>query len=66
MRGGRSPVLSCTVPVRMGSVAGQNARQGFWKGALPPIDYRIIAAEQRGTKTKKKIEIDPLTPIRCG
>lgn len=38
----------------------ENARQGFWNGALPPIGYRIIAAEQRGTKTKKKLEIDPL------
>ena len=38
----------------------ENARQGFWNGALPPIGYRIIAAEQRGSKTKKKLEIDPL------
>ncbi|CAN5232014.1 recombinase family protein [soil metagenome] len=38
----------------------ENARQGFWNGALPPIGYRIVAAEQRGTKTKKKLEIDPL------
>jgi site-specific DNA recombinase len=26
----------------------ENARQGFWNGALPPIGYRIIAGEQRG------------------
>ena len=38
----------------------ENARQGFWNGALPPIGYRIAAAEQRGTKVKKKLEIDPL------
>ncbi|ABQ69730.1 Resolvase, N-terminal domain [Rhizorhabdus wittichii RW1] len=38
----------------------ENARQGFWNGALPPIGYRIIAAEQRGAKVKKKLEIDPL------
>lgn len=38
----------------------ENARQGFWNGSLPPIDYRTIAAEQRGAKTKKKLEIDPL------
>ena len=38
----------------------ENARQGFWNGALPPIGYRIVAAEQRGVKTKKKLEIDPL------
>ena len=38
----------------------ENARQGFWNGALPPIGYRIVTAEQRGAKTKKKLEIDPL------
>lgn len=38
----------------------ENARQGFWNGALPPIGYRTVAAEQRGSKTKKKLEIDPL------
>jgi hypothetical protein len=29
-----------------------DARQGFWNGALPPIGYRIVAAEQRGSKIK--------------
>ncbi len=38
----------------------KNARQGFWNGSLPPIGYRVVAAEQRGTKVKKKLEIDPL------
>jgi site-specific DNA recombinase len=38
----------------------ENARQGYWNGARPPIGYRIVAAEQRGQKTKKKLEIDPL------
>lgn len=38
----------------------ENARQGFWNGALPPIGYRIVAAEQRGAKIKKKLEIDPI------
>ncbi len=38
----------------------ENARQGFWNGALPPIGYRVVAAEQRGAKVKKKLEIDPL------
>ena len=38
----------------------ENARQGFWNRALPPVGYRIVAAEQRGSKTKKKLEIDPL------
>ena len=38
----------------------ENARQGFWNGAPPPIGYRVVAAEQRGAKIKKKLEIDPL------
>ena len=38
----------------------ENARQGFWNGSLPPIGYRTVAAETRGAKVKKKIEIDPL------
>jgi DNA invertase Pin-like site-specific DNA recombinase len=38
----------------------ENARQGYWNGALPPIGYRIVAAEQRGAKIKKKLEIDPI------
>ncbi len=41
-------------------VLKENARQGFWNGSLPPIGYRTVAAEQRGAKVKKKIEIDPL------
>src|SRR5271169_5296919 len=38
----------------------ENARQGFWNGSLPPIGYRVVAAERRGAKVKKKLEIDPL------
>ena len=38
----------------------ENARQGFWNGSLPPIGYRVVAAEQRCAKVKKKLEIDPL------
>jgi len=38
----------------------ENARQGFWNGSLPPIGCRVVAAEQRGAKIKKKLEIDPL------
>jgi len=34
--------------------AKENARQGFWNGSLPPIGYRMVAAEQRGAKTKKE------------
>lgn len=38
----------------------ENARQGFWNGSRAPIGYRVVAAEQRGAKTKKRLEIDPL------
>ena len=39
----------------------ENARQGFWNGALAPIGYRTVeAAEQRGHRTKKTLEIDPI------
>jgi site-specific DNA recombinase len=39
----------------------ENTRQGFWNGALPPIGYRIVeASEQRGHRTKKTLEIDPV------
>jgi site-specific DNA recombinase len=38
----------------------ENARQEYWNGALPPIGYRIVSAEQRGAKVKKKLEIDPI------
>jgi site-specific DNA recombinase len=38
----------------------ENARQGFWNSSLPPIGYRVVAAEKRGAKIKKKLEIDPL------
>ena len=38
----------------------ENARQGFWNGSLAPIGYRIVEAEKRGAKIKKKLEIDPL------
>ncbi len=38
----------------------ENARQGFWNGSRPPIGYRTVAAETRGIKVKKVLEIDPL------
>ena len=38
----------------------ENARQGFWNGALPPIGYRIAPADQRVSNIRKKLEIDPL------
>ena len=39
----------------------ENALQGFWNGALPPIGFRIVEAnEQRGHRTKNTLEIDPI------
>ena len=38
----------------------ENARQGYWNGARPPIGYRTMAVERRGAKVKKVLEVDPL------
>ena len=38
----------------------ESAKQGFWNGATPPLGYRIVEAERRGTKIKKKLAIDPV------
>lgn len=38
----------------------ENARQGFWNGAAAPYGYEVVAAEQRGAKTKKRLAIDPV------
>jgi site-specific DNA recombinase len=38
----------------------ENARQGFWNGATPPLGYRVIEAEKRGAKIKKKLAVDPV------
>src|SRR6516162_265144 len=38
----------------------ENARQGFWNGATPPLGYKLIEAEKRGAKIKKKLEADPV------
>ena len=38
----------------------ENARQGFWNGATPPLGYKPIEAEKRGAKIKKKLEVDPV------
>lgn len=37
----------------------ENARQGFWNGSRPPLGYRVVEAERRGDKAKKRLEIDP-------
>lgn len=36
----------------------ENARQGYWNGSVAPIGYRTVAAELRGKKEKKKLDID--------
>lgn len=36
----------------------ENARQGFWNGAKAPYGYAVVNAEQRGSKTKKRLAID--------
>jgi site-specific DNA recombinase len=38
----------------------ENARQGFWNGATPPLGYKLIEVEKRGAKIKKKLEVDPV------
>jgi site-specific DNA recombinase len=38
----------------------ESARQGFWNGATPPLGYKIVEAERRGQKIKKKLDIDPV------
>ena len=37
----------------------ENARQGFWNGALPPYGYRTVPVEVRGGAVKKKLAIEP-------
>jgi site-specific DNA recombinase len=36
----------------------ENARQGFWNGSMAPLGYRVIEAEKRGSKIKKRLDID--------
>ena len=38
----------------------ENARQGFWNGARPPLGYTTVEAERRGARLKKKLAIDPV------
>jgi hypothetical protein len=38
----------------------ENTRQGFWNGATAPLGYKLIEAEERGTKIKKKLDLDPV------
>jgi site-specific DNA recombinase len=36
----------------------ENARQGFWNGATCPLGYKLVEAEKRGIKIKKRLAID--------
>ena len=38
----------------------ESAKQGFWNGATPPLGYKIVEAETRGSKIKKKLAVDPV------
>jgi site-specific DNA recombinase len=38
----------------------ESAKQGFWNGTTPPLGYRIAEAERRGSKIKKRLEVDPV------
>ena len=38
----------------------ESAKQGFWNGATPPLGYKIVEAEKRGSKIKKKLDVDPV------
>src|SRR5262252_3756892 len=38
----------------------ENARQGFWNGAMTPLGYRLVEADRRGAKVKKKLDVDPI------
>ena len=38
----------------------ENARQGFWNGSMAPLGYRLVEADTRGTKVKKKLDVDPV------
>jgi hypothetical protein len=51
---------SCTRQYGLPGVVGKTTRHGFRNGMCPPIGYRIVAAEQRGSETTKKLEIGPM------
>ena len=36
----------------------ESAKQGYSNGAMPPLGYKIVEAERRGQKIKKKLAID--------
>ena len=42
----------------------ENARQGFWNGSLPPIGYRVVAAERLDDLVAQRLETRLLDPER--
>ena len=38
----------------------ESAKQGSWNGAPPPLSYRSIEAERRGSKIKKRLDVEPV------
>ena len=36
----------------------ENARQGYWNGARPPLGHTAVEVERRGSRIKKKLAID--------
>lgn len=38
----------------------ESAKHGFWNGSMAPLGYKIVEAERRGQKIKKKLDIDPI------
>jgi len=41
----------------------ENARQGFWNGATPPLGYRVIAAKTTNGRKRKCLAIDPAEAV---
>jgi DNA invertase Pin-like site-specific DNA recombinase len=44
----------------------ENARQGYWNGARPPVGYRTVAVEKRGSKSRRRWRSIHSTPGRYG
>ena len=38
----------------------ENARQGYWNGSRPPFGFKAIEVERRGSRTKKKLALEPI------
>jgi DNA invertase Pin-like site-specific DNA recombinase len=38
----------------------ENAKQGFWNGAAPPLGYTMVEAGRRGQKIKKHLAVEPI------